>query len=158
MSKSVIGIDPGMTGALCFYSAMEKITYEMPTYDVMKNGGKRKKINTQGVLEILRFCRPEHIFIEQVSAQPGNGAAAAFTYGFGAGVLEACVASCGIPFTYVLPQVWKKELNCPKDKNAARVRASQLIPELSHNWSLKRQDGVAEAALIALYGFRKMGY
>ena len=33
------------------------------------------------------------------------------------------------------------------------LSTSQLIPDLAHNWSLKRQDGVAEAALIALYGW-----
>lgn len=153
---NVIGIDPGMTGALCYYSTHSKITYEMPVFEVVKNGGKRKKINTMGLLEILRFCKPDHVFIEQVSAQPGNGAAAAFTYGFGAGVLEACVAACGIPFTYVLPQVWKKEMGCPKEKDGARLRASQLMPELANKWQLKKQDGVAEAALIALYGYRKM--
>lgn len=153
MTKSVIGIDVGMTGALCYMNGMEKITYEMPTYEVVKNGSKRKKLNTMAILEILRFCKPDHVWIEQVSAQPLNGSAAAFTYGFGAGVIETCCVALGIPFTYVLPQVWKKAMNCPKDKDAARLRASQLLPDLAHNWSLKRQDGVAEAALIALYGF-----
>jgi len=69
------------------------------------------------------------VFIEQVSAQPGNGAASAFTYEFGAGVIEMAVVACGVPFTCVLPQVWKKVLSVPQDEDAARFRASQLMPD-----------------------------
>ncbi|MBX0289698.1 hypothetical protein K3G63_04575 [Hymenobacter sp. HSC-4F20] len=155
MSRAILGIDPGMTGGLCLLSDADRLTWEMPVYEVIKNGGKRKKIDTLALLRILKEASPSHVWIEQVSAQPSNGSASAFTYGFGAGVIETAIVACGIPFTYVLPQVWKKALSVPKDKDAARLRASQLMPDLAHNWSLKRQDGVAEAALIALYGAQR---
>jgi crossover junction endodeoxyribonuclease RuvC len=106
-------------------------------------------------LKILKDESPDHIYIEKVSAQFGNGAASAFTFGFVCGVIESCVVSLAIPFTYVTPQAWKKAMDCPADKDGARQRATQLLPHLAHNWTLKRQDGVAEAALIALYGINK---
>jgi crossover junction endodeoxyribonuclease RuvC len=50
---------------------------------------------------------------------------------------------------------WKKSLGVPADKYAARMRASQLLPEFAHNWPLKKHDGRAEASLISLYGIKQ---
>jgi hypothetical protein len=44
----------------------------------------------------------------------------------------------------------------PKAKDAARARASQLLPQAAHQWPLKKHDGRAESALIALYGARQL--
>jgi hypothetical protein len=43
-----------------------------------------------------------------------------------------------------------------KGKDASRARASELLPAYSHLWQRKRDDGRAEAALIALYGWRQL--
>ena len=95
-----------------------------------------------------------HAYIEQVNAF-GMGASSAYNFGWSCGVIEAMISAFSIPFTYVTPQKWKKEMDCPKDKDAARMRASQLLPQHAHNWDLKKHDGRAEASLIALYGFNK---
>lgn len=153
--KTILGIDPGMGGALASISDKEKIIYDMPTFQVTVNGGLRRKIDVPKLIKIIKTDAPTHVFIEKVNAQPGNGAAHAFTYGFGCGVIEAAVVSCNVPFTYVTPVVWKKVMSCPKDKDGARLRASQLMPDMAHNWDLKKHDGRAEAALIALYGWEK---
>lgn len=154
-----IGIDIGMNGGIAYYDGRELLTWRMPTYEISKNGGKRKKLNIDEIGGIFDQCQAygfiDMVYIEQVSAQTGNGAASAFTYGFGAGVMEAIVQCRKLPFTYVLPQVWKRALNCPKDKDGARMRASQLLPAYKHHWDKKCLDGVAESALIALYGFNK---
>lgn len=159
MSKQIIGVDIGMNGAIALYDGKELLTWRMPVYQITKNGGKRRKVNIDGVNEVLDVCQSmgfiDMAYIEQVSAQPGNGGAAAFTYGFGAGVIEAIFQCRRIPFTYVLPQVWKKAMACPKEKNAARLRASQLLPDYKHHWDKVCLDGVAEASLIALYGYNK---
>lgn len=159
MSKNIIGIDPGMNGALALYDGKELLVRDMPTFEISKNGGKRRKVNIDGLNAVLEeymtMAIIDMVFIEQVSAQPGNGAASAFTYGFGAGVLEAVVQCQKLPFTYILPQVWKKAMACPKDKDGARMRASQLFPEFKHNWPLKKHDGRSEASLIAMYGWNK---
>jgi crossover junction endodeoxyribonuclease RuvC len=55
----------------------------------------------------------------------------------------------------VRPNIWKKAIGCPKDKDMARMLASRLLPQHSDNWPLKKHDGRAEAALIALYGLNK---
>lgn len=148
---TILGIDPGMGGALASISGEESIVYDMPTFEITKGGSVRRRIDIPKLLDILKNDGADHVFIERVSAQPGNGATHAFTYGFGCGVTAA-----GIPFTYVAPQTWKKALNCPADKDGARMRASQLLPAMRENWPLKKHDGRAEAALIALWGRNQM--
>lgn len=156
----IVGIDPGASGAISWYDGSELIIRDMPVHIITKGKSKRKRLDPYGLSQILsgmkeseRF-KPDHAFIEQVSAQPGNGAASAFTYGWMCGGLESALACCGIPFTYVTPQKWKKAMSCPRDKDGARMRASQLLPDYADEWKLKKQDGRAEAALIALYGYQ----
>jgi crossover junction endodeoxyribonuclease RuvC len=84
------------------------------------------------------------------------GATGAYNFGWSCGVVEAIICSYKIPFSYVTPQSWKKAMQCPKEKDASRMRASQLLPKFSHNWDRKKDDGRAESALIALYGFNKI--
>jgi hypothetical protein len=52
--------------------------------------------------------------------------------------------------------VWKKALGVPADKDGARARASQLMPENAWLWPLVKHDGRAEAALIAYWGIRTL--
>lgn len=156
MTYSVLGIDVGITGGLCLYSADECLTWEMPTYEVIVSGNKRKKVDARVLMSYIRESEASHVFIERVGPMPKDGAVQGFKFGFTAGVVETAVIACGVPFTYVQPAVWKKHYGLIKTtKDQSRERASQIMPNLAHNWSLKRQNGVAEAALIALYGFNK---
>ena len=153
--KTILGIDVGMKGALSFYDGEELIIYDMPV--IRRN--KTSRIECHKLMKcfdamIDNGSKPEHAYIEQVNAF-GMGASGAYNFGWNCGVIEAMVASFEIPFTYVTPQVWKKAIQCPKDKDAARMRASQLLPQFAHNWDLKKWDGRAESALIALYGFNQ---
>jgi len=150
--KRVIGIDVGLSGAIAVLGEVNKV-YDMPVHEVRVNSKMRKRIDIRQLLSLLRTLYPaDHVFIEKVNAMPKEGAAGAFTFGFGCGVVETCVVAAGIPYTYVTPMKWKKAMNCPKEKDAARMRASQLLPDMAEYWKLKKHDGRAEAALIALYG------
>lgn len=156
MNKTILGLDPGLSGGLAYYNGAELIVYAMPFFNVEVGGKSRKRIDVQKLKSILMDNVVDHAVIEKVNAQPGNGTAAAFAYGYGVGVIDAAIACCGIPFTHVTPQKWKKAMDCPADKDAARKRASELLPSFSHCWSRRMDDGIAEAALIALYGMRIM--
>lgn len=152
---TILGIDPGMGGALAFYDGSEMIVHDMPTYEITKGKSKRRKLDVYNLIQILKNDF-DHALIEQVWAQPGNGAAAAFTFGWGCGAIDALVQNSQVPYSYITPAHWKKETHTPKDKDGARMRASQLMPKFAHNWDRKKDDGRAEAALIAYYGFREM--
>jgi len=152
MNKTILGIDVGMKGALAFYDKDELVIHDMPTFP----RNKTNRVDCHKLHAIISIHQEEygvdHVYIEQVNAF-GMGASSAMNFGWSCGTVEAIVSACGIPFSYVTPQKWKKEMQCPKDKDAARMRATQLLPEFAHNWPLKKHDGRAEASLIALYGY-----
>jgi len=148
--SNILGIDVGMTGALSFYDGDELIIYDMPTFP----RNKTKRVDCHTVFKIISGNKPDHAYVEQVNAF-GMGASSAYNFGWSCGTIEAVLSCCGVPFTYVTPMVWKKEMDTPRDKYAARMRATQLLPNFAHNWDLKKHDGRAESSLIALYGFNK---
>lgn len=150
--KTILGVDCGASGALSFYDKNELIIYDMPVYEITKGKTKRKRVDFHTLCRIINEQRPDHAFVELVSAQFGNGAAAAFSFGCAVTCVDNALIVCKIPVTYVTPQVWKKTLGCPADKDAARMRATQLMPHFAHNWDRKKDDGRAESALIAYYG------
>lgn len=148
--KTILGIDPGMSGAIALYDGDELLIRDMPVF----KRNKTKRIDCHTLLKYMQESHIDHAYIEQVNAF-GMGASSAYNFGWTCGAIEACVAALSIPFTYVTPQKWKKAMQCPKDKDAARMRATQLLPQFAHNWDLKKHDGRAEASLIALYGYNQ---
>lgn len=146
----IIGIDVGINGAIAYLDTDEGelVIYDMP----VDKRNKTSRINVFALHRIIQDLKPvDHVWIEQVNAF-GMGATSSYNFGWGCGVVEAVIACEQIPFSYVTPQKWKKALQCPKEKDAARMRATQLLPQYAHNWDLKKHDGRAEAALIAYYG------
>jgi hypothetical protein len=57
-----------------------------------------------------------------------------------------------VPTFEVDPSAWKKTMRLSTDKNASRALASQYFPDCADQWARVKDDGRAEAALIALYG------
>lgn len=155
MQKSYMGIDPGASGAIAVYDGDELIIHDMPFYEIKKGKTMRKKVDFNRLCAIIEQENPTHVYIENVSAQFGNGAAAAFSFGWACACVENAVIAAGAPYTYVTPQIWKKTMGCPADKDAARQRASQLMPQFAHNWERRRDHNRAESALLSLYGFNK---
>lgn len=153
--KTILGIDPGLSGALAFYDGDELIVYDVPTLNIERNGKNKRQILVPALVSLIDLNRPAHAYLELVGAMPGQGVSSMFQMGRGFGQIEGILMSLRIPVTYVTPQKWKKDLSVPKDKDGARMRASQLMPNFAHNWDLKKHDGRAEAALIALWGFKQ---
>lgn len=152
----ILGIDPGLNGALAFMDD-ELLIYDTPTLEITRNGKSKRQIDLQALLAVLKLWPVEHCYLEMLGTRPGQNSSAVAQTGRGYGQIEMALAALNIPVTYVAPQVWKKSLAVPKDKDGARQRASQLMPQWAHNWPLKKHDGRAEAALIALYGKQKRG-
>lgn len=153
----ILAIDPGMSGAACIYGSQFSVKsglrwnlIDLPTVGT----GAQHRLNAVVLRDFLVQFTPDHAFIESVSAMPKQGVASMFRFGRAAGAIDATVACCGIPLTYVTPQAWKKHhgLHGP-DKELSRARALQLAPELSESLARKKDHGRAESVLIALYGF-----
>jgi len=147
MNKTILGIDVGIHGALAFYDVEELIIFDMPVL----GRNKTSRVDGHRLAQIIEVQKPDMAMIEQVNAF-GMGATSAYNFGWNCGSLEGVLSAMQVPFEYVTPQRWKAVMNCPKDKDGARMKASQLLPQFAHNWPLKKHDGRAEATLIALYG------
>lgn len=153
----ILGIDPGVNGALAFLDDDFFHVVDMPYYDLKVGKSKRKRVNPWMLSHYIQkhVDRIAHAFVEQVNPRPNEGVVSSFTSGYGFGAIESVLLINDIDFTVVQPKDWKKELKCPKDKDGARMRATQLFPKNACYWPLKKHDGRAEAAMIALYGIKK---
>lgn len=152
--KYILGIDPGLSGALAFYDPMleELITIPMPT--LAAGTGSKRIIDEYKLAAIIddNAEMTKKCVIEQVGAMPGQGVTSMFNFGMSYGILRGIVSANFIPVEHVRPQKWKKALRVPSNKDSARARASEIFPKFSDNWNLAKWDGRAEAALIAYYG------
>lgn len=157
---SIVGMDPGKSGAIAFLNpeTCKLRLFDMPTH--MIKPGQKSRIVIDHVLaaDILRDEEIPMAYIEEVNAMPGQGVVSMFSFGRSFGTLFGICGGLQIPLTQVRPAVWKKVLKVPADKDAARYRASQLMPKCADMWKKSSQDGRAEAALIALYGMSDMGF
>lgn len=171
----VIGVDPGKSGCLAFYSPSDnriKHVIDMPTLDVSKVKGKTKtEISWSTLCEELRyienyntFGKVTHMYLEFVSSSPQMGVASSFAFGRGFGGLECLAAAFQYPIFYVTPKAWKRHFGLGPDKEAARAKASQILPTDTALWTPSRgnctkaqAEGRAEASLIAVWGSKQLG-
>ncbi len=159
----ILSCDPGLKGAFCFYvpetGRMDIV--KMPTLyrDVGRKQNKRCFIDEAEVFKLVTLYTAEgatRLVIEAVGGRPGQSASAAFAFGQGFGAVRMAAIANGLTVEQVPPSVWKAALQVPANKDIARARASQLIPTHAHRWVRKNQDGLAEAAMLALFAHREM--
>ncbi len=142
----ILGIDPGVTGAVAFYyPAISRVS----VYDVPAIG---KEIDATNLAILIRNYNPSVAVIEQVQAFSGQGVTSSFNFGRSYGDVRGVIAALSIPLHFVTPQKWKKHFNLPADKEKSRLLAIRVFPAVAESFRLKKHDGRAEAALIALYG------
>ena len=151
----IIGIDPGISGAMCFFQNGE-ITdvIDMPS---MADGKKNKRqINSQQVFNeiserIINIPKKEIIVvIEQVSAMPGQGVTSMFNFGQSFGVLKGICSAMQLSMYFVRPAKWKKYYGLIKtEKDASRTKVIEIFPYISSKLSKKKDSNKADAILIA---------
>ena len=153
----IYGIDCGFTGAITLYwPASNKIeVHDMP---VLKNAKGKTVLNLHGILDILHPEGEEQrvAYIEQVAAMRGQGVSSMFRFGEQYGALQMALAAIKTPAHYVTPQKWKGHFGLNRDKGLSRGLAMQRFPEYADKFSRVKDDGRAEATLIALYGKETM--
>ena len=140
----ICGIDPGAKGAIALlYNDSTAFIYDMPMLG--------KEVNGAEVASIFKEFSPESIWIEQVNSF-GMGRTSAYNFGQGVGILKGVMAALEVPYTLVTPQKWKKHFGLSKEKDYSRLLATRLCPSMADQFARKKDDGRAEAILIAKYG------
>lgn len=158
----ILGCDPGFSGALAIISGPSILDVaDMPTVETQHGKGTRVEIAPALIFDLL--CRWQHqhgaiagAIIEEVSASPQMGAVSAFRFGQGFGALSAVIACMGIRTRLVRPASWKKAMHLPADKAASRAAALNLWPDEAARFARAKDDGRAEACLLAEWGRRTL--
>ena len=143
----IVGIDCGYrTGGVALMSGDWSEVHDLPRFD---EGG----VDVHELAAILNSAGTvDHVYIEKQQAMPKQGVSSTFKLGFAYGQIVAAVALSNIPYTIVTPSTWKRSMNLPKDKDAARRLAVQWFPRQADKLKRKKDEHRAEALLIALYG------
>ena len=150
----ILGIDPGLNGALAFYDTQEKMlgVIDMPTVEVTRNGKSKREVSPALVANAIAGRGIAAAFLERVNAMPGQGVTSVFSFGRSTGILEGVLAAYDIPTTIITPQTWQKATQVRDGKDGSRERAMQLFPADADLFARKKDDGRSDAALIAYYG------
>ena len=153
----IIGIDPGISGSICFFEDGKILdVVEMPT---MTDGKKNKRqVNGAQIYNEIskRILKTEkknlRVIIEHVSAMPGQGVTSMFNFGQSFGILKGICSAMQLPMYFVRPAKWKKYFGLiNSEKDASRTRAIEMFPYFSSQLSKKKDSNKADAILIASF-------
>jgi crossover junction endodeoxyribonuclease RuvC len=169
----IIGIDPGLSGAIALINADTGELFDvtdMPTRKTVKANGKGGTVIDMPALDATMIDYIDHgygpanvaIVIEAQSTRPGLAAGSVFKTGEGYGILKGYAQASGCQWTTIRPQDWKATHNLigagshlPAGskrtraiKTASREAAMARFPHHADLFRLAKNDGRAEAALI----------
>ena len=150
----VLGIDPGETGGLALVSRDANIGVVLHSGIMMPlvTATKKPTVSMDAVWSWLDpYPGITHGVIENVWAFPKQGVSSSFQFGRMFGGAEVVLQVTCLHMLHVTPQSWKKYWGLSSDKAASIEKATEIFNTAEH-WPLKKHEGIAEAALIALYG------
>ena len=137
-----IGIDPGRQGAIAL---LHPETSELTVWDMPDTTTALHDLIAG--LPMVKRCYVEKPFYPQMIGVT-NAAKIAQAYG----TLIGALSWRDIPFVEVRPAKWKAAMDLSTSKSASREKASQMFPDCADQFKRVKDDGRAEAALIAFYG------
>ena len=154
----LLGFDPGVSGAIALLAPDNQVWWvdDMPT--MPKLSGKGNWVDPEGVDELINQAildadsenKKLIAVVERVHAMPGQGVTSTFGFGFGFGVLISALTTNKVQFITVTPQSWKKKFELiGLGKDASRLAALGLHPEVALRLKRKKDNGRSDAILIA---------
>lgn len=169
-NRVFIGIDPGLSGALSVLKEEHGDKAEFVEVQDMPKQAKRSGKNEVDTQALIAWCeelyervhnpiQPPHIYVivEQVTARPGQGVSSMFTFGDAYGcarMVGGFFANYGGQYCAVAPASWKKRMGVTQNKSYSRTLALRAFPKASEQLKRKKDEGRAEAILLALYGYQ----
>lgn len=157
----ILGIDPGLDGALALVRGPELLAvHDLPSEPTGGGGTVKRRLAAGMLAALLREALREHrddalVVIEYVSAGSGQGVASSFSFGDTAGCLRGVVQTLGLRIEYVTPAAWKRAMRVPADKSTARTIAAARWPAQAGLFARVRDHNRAEASLLAAHGWER---
>jgi hypothetical protein len=151
----LVGIDPGVTGALALLDTLDPVASQVVDMPRDADG-----VDAALVYRVLQQWEPAEVYLEKAQAMP-KGARASFIQGDTNGSLRTAVHIAHVPLIWVQPQQWQRQFSLygggftdRERKDRSRARAQELFPRLADQLGLVKHHNRAEALLIAEYGRR----
>ena len=157
----VLGVDPGLTGAITLLSDKDLEVWDIPTFELLKNKKKRNELDMHGLGKILSDLRPfaSKAYVEEVHAMTKKGVkqgvTSMFSFGWVCGAIRQALVDRDFAIEMVSPRKWQLALGVKKGSDGSLLRASELLPSYADKWSRKMDHNRAAASLIAYYGLHQ---
>jgi crossover junction endodeoxyribonuclease RuvC len=154
-SPLIVGIDPGLSGALAVLTAtgeFERVC-DLPVIRDRSLAWIDGSELQSTLLDALRG-RAARAVVERVSAMPKQGVASSFAFGVGFGSILSVLQAMHVSVELITPAVWKRALGLSRDKHASLHKARLLFPTAELH--LAKHEGRAEALLLAHYSVRQV--
>lgn len=143
MPGGFLGVDPGAKGALALvtFEGAPLWVEDMPSLTGAALGAALRDLLEGEAIQVA--C------VEQVASRPGQGVRSMFTFGANWGAILGALGALNIPTELVTPSKWKPAMQTSGDKDLSRQRAIERWPSEAARFARKKDDGRAEACLIA---------
>jgi len=151
----IIAFDPGRLASWAIMDTTTPQTVRVGEVDLIGSGRLRRPCPVH-IAELLDGV--DSAIVEEVGARPGQGESSLFTFGLCVGTVLGAVSAHKVQIELVTPQKWKAAsrlggISKDASKDAARALATELWPEHKGVFRVKKNHGLAEAALMARWYF-----
>ncbi len=148
----IIGIDPGFTGAIASIDTEKDfvVIHDLPVKKI-RTKKQIDEVEFTNLVKLIKYTSTQikYAVIEDVWTMPGQGIASSGRFMYNAGILLGVLAALDIKILKTPPSVWKPALGLSRDKKDSLALAKKLFPKYKHYFKRVKDDGRAEAALIA---------
>ncbi len=150
-SRVFCGIDPGLSGAIGFIDEAGRFLAVVDMPVLIATTG-RKQVDPIALAAILREYDIERVLVERVGPRPGEGPTGAFGFGHTFGAILGVLGALGVSHDLIQPATWKRRAGIPpgSDKGVSIATCKRLLPDAAPFLVRLRDDGRAEALLLAL--------
>lgn len=163
-NSRVVGIDPGLTGAIAMIYPRDKEVRKVVVAAPRLDAGKGM-LDAAKIVNVFKILKPDVVIIERQQAMPferkdkkgkmiRQGATSTFKTGYGFGLYMGILVGMGFSTVVVGSQRWQKVMYqgaAGKGKERSMFICGQLWPGLKLK---KSENGKADALLMAEYGRR----
>lgn len=157
VTTDTLGIDPGFTGGCAIVNSKFELVdaWQMPT----RKPKNVTEIDAHTLAHMIDKSGVATAYVEFVVSRPRQ--AHQFRFGISTGVVHGVLETLGLTIHTIAAQRWKAGVGLAQravnehtsiSKARSRALASKIWPAQAHLFKRTTDDGVAEAALIALYG------
>ncbi|RZZ90616.1 hypothetical protein [Pseudoxanthomonas winnipegensis] len=157
-ARITLGADPGLSGAIAaLIDGQAGPILDMPQMAV----GNKHEVDARAIAVFVRGLKAAHPgavvsgCVERVRAMPPRegrrpGAQSSMNFGESYAKVKAVFEVMGVPFSLAEPASWKRHFGLiGQEKDASRQLAIVLFPAAAAELKRKKDDGRAEALLLA---------